>query len=63
VIAEGQKAGDFRADVSPHLVARTIFGALDGITMTWALGKAEAGGLSRAAGQVADVLLAGLEAR
>jgi TetR/AcrR family fatty acid metabolism transcriptional regulator len=63
VIGEGQKAGDFRADVSPHLVARTIFGALDGITMTWALGKAEAGGLSRAAGQVADVLLAGLEAR
>ncbi len=63
VFAEGQRAGAFRADVSPHLVARTIFGALDGITMTWALGKAEAGGLSRAATQVADVLLSGLLAR
>ncbi len=63
VIADGQKAGTFRADVSPHIVARTIFGALDGITMTWALGKAEAGGLSRAATQVADVLLEGLLAR
>ncbi len=60
VIAEGQRAGAFRPDVSPHLVARTVFGALDGITMTWALGKAEAGGLSRAAKQVADVLLRGL---
>lgn len=63
VIAEGQKSGEFRADASPHLVARTIFGALDGITMTWALGKAEAGGLSRAATQVADLLLQGLEAK
>lgn len=63
VIAEGQKSGAFRPDVSPHLVARTIFGALDGIAMTWALGKAEAGGLSRAATQVADVLLSGLLAK
>lgn len=63
VIAEGQKAGAFRADLSPHTVARTIFGALDGITMTWALGKAEPGGLSRAATQVADLLLQGLLAK
>ena len=60
VISEGQKSGTFRADVSPHLVARTIFGALDGVTMTWALGKADPGGLSRAAPQIADVLLRGL---
>lgn len=63
VISDGQRAGTFRSDVSPHIVARTIFGALDGITMTWALGKAEAGGLSRAATQVADLLLEGLLAR
>lgn len=63
VISDGQRSGAFRADVSPHIVARTIFGALDGITMTWALGKAEAGGLSRAATQVADLLLEGLLAR
>lgn len=61
VVSEGQKAQAFRDDVSPHVVARAIFGALDGVTMTWALGKADPGGLSRAATQIADVLLHGLE--
>ena len=61
VVGEGQKAGAFREDVSPGVIARAIFGALDGVTMTWALGKAEAGGLSRAASQLADVLLSGLQ--
>lgn len=60
VIAEGQAAGDFRRDVSPHIAARAIFGALDGITLTWALGRAEQGALARAAGQLADILLRGL---
>jgi TetR/AcrR family fatty acid metabolism transcriptional regulator len=60
VISEGQTTGEFRADVSPHLAARAIFGALDGITMTWALGKADRGGLVRAAGQLADLVLRGL---
>ncbi len=60
VVADGQKGGTFREDVSPHVMARAIFGALDGVTMTWALGRADAGGLSRAATQVADVLLRGL---
>lgn len=60
VIADGQRAGLFRSDVSPHLVARTVFGALDGIALTWALGKAEPGALARAAGQVSSILLQGL---
>jgi TetR/AcrR family fatty acid metabolism transcriptional regulator len=60
IIAEGQASGDFRKDVSPHIVARAVFGALDGITLTWALGRAEQGALNRAAGQLADVLLRGL---
>jgi TetR/AcrR family fatty acid metabolism transcriptional regulator len=63
VVEGGQKTGEFRADASPHLVARAVFGALDGVTMTWALGKADAGGLSRAATQVADIFLRGLSAR
>jgi len=60
IIAEGQADGDFRRDVSPHIAARAIFGALDGITLTWALGRAEQGALGRAAGQLTDVLLRGL---
>ncbi|MBL9108943.1 MAG: TetR/AcrR family transcriptional regulator, partial [Myxococcales bacterium] len=38
VVAEGQAEGVFRSDVSPGLVARATFGALDGIALTWALG-------------------------
>jgi TetR/AcrR family fatty acid metabolism transcriptional regulator len=60
IVAEGQAAGDFRTDVSPGLVARATFGALDGVTFTWALGRAEEGALVRAAGQIADVFLRGL---
>jgi TetR/AcrR family fatty acid metabolism transcriptional regulator len=63
IVADGQAAGDFRGDVSPHLAARATFGALDGIALTWALGKADRGGLMRAAGQLADVLLRGLSPR
>ena len=60
VVAEGQRAGELRDDVSPRIMARAIFGALDGIAMTWALGSAEPGGLKRAGAQLADVLLDGL---
>ena len=60
VVAEGQASGELRQDVSPHLAARAIFGALDGVTMTWALGKADRGGLVRASGQLAELVLRGL---
>ncbi len=60
IVSDGQKSGELRADVSPHLVARATFGALDGIALTWALGRAEEGGLKRAARQLSSILLAGL---
>jgi len=60
VVADGQASGELRGDVSPHLVARAMFGALDGLAMTWALGKADRGGLSRASGQLAQIVLRGL---
>ena len=60
IVQEGQAAGDFRTDVSPSIAARAVFGALDGITLTWALGRAEQGALARAATQLADILLRGL---
>jgi TetR/AcrR family fatty acid metabolism transcriptional regulator len=60
VVSDGQATGELRGDVSPHLVARAMFGALDGIAMTWALGKADRGGLSRASGQLAQIVLRGL---
>src|SRR5580700_2268902 len=60
VVADGQTSGELRADISPHLAARAIFGALDGIAMTWALGKADRGGLVRASGQLVELVLRGL---
>ena len=60
VIAEGQATGELRGDVSPQVAARAIFGALDAITMIWALGKAEHGGLLRASGQLVEMMLHGL---
>lgn len=63
VIADGQVTGELRRDVPPHLAARAIFGALDGIAMTWALGNADRGGLAWAARQVTKIMLRGLEAQ
>lgn len=63
VVLEGQRAGELRTDVSPHTVARAVFGALDGLALTWALGKAERGGLVRAADQLSEILLRGLDRR
>lgn len=63
VILQGQRSGELRTDVSPHTVARAVFGALDGLALTWALGKADHGGLVRAADQLAEVLLRGLDRR
>jgi TetR/AcrR family fatty acid metabolism transcriptional regulator len=60
VVALGQRSGEFRRDISPSVVARALFGALDGVALTWALGKAEDGGLSRAAKGVAELFLTGL---
>ncbi len=63
VIADGQRSGEFRDDVSPRVMARALFGALDGVTLTWALGEARAGGLDKAAAQLAELWLRGLEKR
>jgi TetR/AcrR family transcriptional regulator, fatty acid metabolism regulator protein len=60
VIEQGQQNGEIRADVSPRVVARALYGALDGLLMTWALGRSPASRLERAALQVADVFIKGL---
>ena len=62
VVAQGQREGAFRSDISPHLVARAIFGALDGIALTWALGKPEVGALKRSASQLSALVLGGIRA-
>ena|GEM_PF-168802 len=60
LIAEGQRDGAVRLDLNPRIVARSLFGALDGVAVTWALGGGEAGQLKKAATQVSDLFLQGL---
>ena len=63
VIAEGQRDGLVRDDVSPRVVARALWGALDGVALTWALGGSRPGkpeSLRRAATQIASIFLAGV---
>lgn len=60
VIEVGQKDGEVRKDVAPRVVARALFGALDGLLLTWALGRSPASRLERAALQVADIIVQGL---
>ena len=64
VIADGQREGVLREDVSPRVVARGLWGALDGVALTWALGGSKGGKpetLRRAATQIASVFLEGLK--
>jgi len=63
LIEEGQREGAVRADLSPRVVARGLWGALDGIALTWALGgsgPAKPESLRRAATQIATVFLSGV---
>jgi TetR/AcrR family fatty acid metabolism transcriptional regulator len=60
VIEEGQAAGELREDLHPMTVARALWGALDGLAMTWALGSGDPVQLRRAARQAAALFLQGL---
>ncbi|MDH3624688.1 MAG: TetR/AcrR family transcriptional regulator [Myxococcales bacterium] len=63
VVDEGQQQGVFRRDLNPRVVARALFGALDGILLTWALGEADPQALRKAAGHCASLFLEGLKER
>ena len=60
LIAEGQRDGIVRADVSPRIVARSLWGSLDALALTWAIGGGEPGSLAKAGKQVGDMLLGGI---
>ncbi len=61
LIREGQKQGAFRKDVNARVAARSLFGALDAILLTWALGEADPASLRKAAGHCASLFLDGLQ--
>ncbi len=63
VIEEGQAEGVLRDDLHPRVVARALFGALDGLLLTWALGEADPQVLRKAGVQAASLFLEGLRKR
>jgi len=63
LIREGQEAGAFRKDLNPRVVARSLFGALDAILLTWALGEGDPAALRKAATHCASLILEGLRQR
>jgi len=63
VVREGQEDGAFRKDLNPRVVARSLFGALDAILLTWALGEGDTPALRKAAAHCASLFLEGLRKR
>ena len=62
LVRDGQREGAFRKDINARVVARSLFGALDAILLTWALGEADPTSLRKAASHCASLFLDGLRA-
>jgi TetR/AcrR family fatty acid metabolism transcriptional regulator len=63
VFEEGQEHGTVRKDVSPRVLARALWGALDAIALGWALGGGDEQMMRRSAQQVAATFLDGVRNR
>ena len=63
IVRDGQEQDVFRGDLSPRVVARSLFGALDALLLTWALGEADPAALRKSAGHCASLFLDGLRER
>ena len=62
ILAEGQRAGLFRAELNAKVVAKILFGALDEMATNWILSKRRYK-LAPMADQVLDIFLNGVSAR
>jgi TetR/AcrR family fatty acid metabolism transcriptional regulator len=61
VVAKGQDEGHFRPEIDPVFAAKAIFGVLDEMATDWVLSRRNVR-LDGKVGEVADFLLAGLQA-
>lgn len=59
IVEHGQAEGVFRRNLHPQFVAKSVFGILDEMVTSWILSEKEYE-LAEQAGQVADLVLAGL---
>lgn len=63
IIEEGQDSGELCSDYPPRVMATSLFGAIDGLMLTWVLGSRQHQRLMRAGTNVADMMLKGLVPR
>ena len=64
LLREGQAAGALRDDLDPFLMKWVFFGALDELSIQWVVSrKRERFNLDRAADQVVDVFLCGMQSK
>ena len=59
-VAEGQKSGELRADLDPQVIARSLFGALDEISLAWLVKGREKFDLAHAAEQLGHLFIDGM---
>ena len=59
IIAEGIASGEFVSHVSPRMVARLIFGAIDELSLEWAMGDRRIG-IEQTYAQCVGLFLSGL---
>ena len=59
VLAAGQAEGVVREDLSPRILARSLWGALDGLALTWTLTDGNPENLRKAAQHLGEVFLYG----
>lgn len=62
IVEQGQRTGDFRAEIDAKITARAIFGALDEITL-WVVLSQRKISLDQAAGTLGNLWLNGLRAQ
>ncbi|GAB4301392.1 MAG: TetR/AcrR family transcriptional regulator C-terminal domain-containing protein [Myxococcota bacterium] len=62
IISEGQKKGVIRVDISPKVVSRAIFGAMDELALSWALTRKKPYDLSSATKELSSLFIDGIGA-
>ena len=60
IVKEGQDQGLFRDDVTPAVIKRVIFGAMDELALNWVLTRGRRWDLRRNAAELSGVFLRGL---
>ena len=60
IISDGQAQGLFRADVSPHVTARALYGAMDEICLQHVLTARSASAFTEASRQIREIFVQGL---